>query len=250
MLAILQLLVLFVNDIRDYIDLNNLTDTDIEQLSLYMLLFADDIALFTTNPESLQLQIDNLYHYSTKWGLKINVNKTKICIFEKRKQRHNYEWQIDNEKLDIVDNFCYLGIRFHYTGNMSYAVTALSEQALEAYNSLLSDFTIIKLDIKTKLSLFDSMVVPNLLRVCDQNMEYFYVRCNCRVVESEYHFLLCCPIYRTIRCKYIKNSSFPSINKFNAIIASSNKSTINNVAKYITEALKIRQETLENLLAN
>ena len=89
------LFILFVNDIS-----NNLTDTDIEQLSLYMLLFADDIALFTTSPESLQLQIDNLYHYSTKWGLKINVNETKICIFEKRNQRHNYEWQIDNEKLD------------------------------------------------------------------------------------------------------------------------------------------------------
>ena len=74
--------------------------------------------------------------------------------------------------------------------------------------------------------------------------------CNLRVVESEYHFLLCCPIYRNIRCKYKKNSSFPNISKFNSIITSSNKITITNVAKYITEALKIRQETLDNLLAN
>ena len=82
-----------------------------------MLPFADDIALFTTNPNSLQLKIDNLFHYSTKWGLKNNVNKTKICIFEKRKQRHNHKWKIDNEKREIVDIFCYLGVRF-YTGNM------------------------------------------------------------------------------------------------------------------------------------
>ena len=46
---------------------------------------------------------------------------------------------------------------------LTYAVKALSEQALKAYNSLLSVFTRIKLDIKTKLSLFDSMVVPILL---------------------------------------------------------------------------------------
>ena len=301
---------------------------------------------------------------------------------------------------------------------MSYAVKALSEQALKAYNSLLSVFTRIKLDIKTKLSLFDSMVVPILLygsevwgiyenkeidklhikfckrilgvrqqtpniavlgelgrfplsviskqrsiiywtkimrktsslelkifneqcllnnnniwagkmlmfinslgfgdvwyhfntdidysyifkqRICDQYLQTwntsvqnmtkldYYKRfktefkyegyldgisndtnrthltgrylnierenrfckiCNLRVVESEYHFLLCCPIYRNIRCKYIKNSSFPNIRKFNSIITSSNKITINKVAKYITEAFKIRQETLDNLLAN
>jgi len=48
-----------------------------------MLLFADDIALFTTNPETLQNQPNQVHQYSCKWGLKINVNKTKICICEK-----------------------------------------------------------------------------------------------------------------------------------------------------------------------
>ena len=41
-----------------------------------MILFADDIVIFTTNPTSLQSQIDSNYHYSEQWGLKINVNKT------------------------------------------------------------------------------------------------------------------------------------------------------------------------------
>lgn len=425
------LFILCVNDISENIDFNDLTESDIEQLSLNMLLFADDIALFTTNPRSLQLQIDNLFRYSTKWGLKINVNKTKVCIFEKRKQRHNHEWIIDNERLEIVDDFCYLGMRFHYTGNMSYAVKALSDQALKAYNSLLSVFTRVKLDIKTKLSLFDSMVVPIILygsevwgiydnkeidklhikfckrilgvrqqtpnnavlgelgrfplsviskqrsiiywsklmkrtssielrmfneqcllnnngtwagkiftflntlgftdvwyhfdtninyshifkqRIRDQylqtwntsiqnmpKLDYFkkfkiefkyeeyldYISnnthrvnltrfrlsahnleieagrylnierenrfckiCNLTVVESEYHFLLCCPLYRDIRCNYIKNCSFPNLNKFNLLLSSKNKSTVRNVAKYITEALKKRQEKLDILLGN
>ena len=55
--------------------------------------------------------------------------KPKIVFFQKRKQRHKYVWQIENEKLEIVDNFCYLGIRFHYTGN---EVKALSDQVLKA----------------------------------------------------------------------------------------------------------------------
>ena len=38
-----------------------------------MILFADDIVIFTTNPISLQSEIDSVYHYSEQWGLKINV---------------------------------------------------------------------------------------------------------------------------------------------------------------------------------
>jgi len=81
------LFILFINDVNDCIHNNNLTEND---LSIYMLLFADDFALFTTKPESLQLQLNALYDYSCKWGLKINVKKTKICIFEKKKSRSRF----------------------------------------------------------------------------------------------------------------------------------------------------------------
>ena len=132
-------------------------------LTKYLILFADHIVLFTTDAKTLQLQIDNLAHYSYTWGLKININKTKVCVFEKRKTNHNNEFFINGEKIEIVDNFTYLGIKFTYTGNLSYSVKALSEQALRAYHSLLSVFDRVHLDIKTKLSIFDAMVVPILL---------------------------------------------------------------------------------------
>ena len=38
--------ILFENDISNIVDFNNLTDLDIAQLSLYLLFFADDIAVF------------------------------------------------------------------------------------------------------------------------------------------------------------------------------------------------------------
>ena len=77
------LLIIFINDINECIDINSFTEKDVRLFSIFMLIFADDIALFTTNPESLQLQLNSIYQYSCKWGLKINLNKTKICIFEK-----------------------------------------------------------------------------------------------------------------------------------------------------------------------
>jgi hypothetical protein len=64
------LFILFVNDINENIDFNLLTENDLNQLNMCMLLFADDIALFTTNPESLQAQLDIVNNYSIKLGLK------------------------------------------------------------------------------------------------------------------------------------------------------------------------------------
>ena len=115
--------------------------------------------------------MQNLYSYKLisqpiiliLWGLKIDVNKTKVCVFEKRKQIRNCEFLINGEKIEIVDNFTYLGIKFTYTGNLSFSVKTLSEQALKASHSLLSVFDRVHLDIRTKLSLFDSMIVPILL---------------------------------------------------------------------------------------
>ena len=89
---------------------NNLTESDLNLLSIYMLMFADDIARFTTDKSSLQSLLDSLYVYSTEWGLTINVKKNKICIFEKGRQSLNYDWFINNEIVEVVDSFTYLGI--------------------------------------------------------------------------------------------------------------------------------------------
>jgi len=74
------LFILFNNDVCDSLE----TDKGIELLSMY-LLFADDIALFTTDHVSLQAQMNSLYEYSVKWGLKGYVNKTNLCVFEKKR---------------------------------------------------------------------------------------------------------------------------------------------------------------------
>ena len=129
----------------------------------YVFLFPDDIEIFSTDKHSLQSQIYNVYLYSNTWGLTINVIKTKICDFKKRKTNHDFEWNINNEKIEEVDNFCYLGIKFVKTGNLRVACKTLIEQASRAMNNLYFCFKKIPCDLKMKLSLFDKFVVPILL---------------------------------------------------------------------------------------
>ena len=69
------LFILFINDIFSCINVNGLAEKYFNELCMYLMLFADDIVLFTTDHISLQAQIDNIYQYSLRWGLKINVKK-------------------------------------------------------------------------------------------------------------------------------------------------------------------------------
>ena len=82
-----------------FINTKQLTDNDVNLLSMYLLLFADDIVLFKTDPISLQTQIDNVHSYSTRCKLIINVKETKICVFEKKKQNRTMEFRIGGEEI-------------------------------------------------------------------------------------------------------------------------------------------------------
>ena len=72
------LFILFINDIKDCLNFPNRTENDLRLLSVFILLFADDVELFTTDPESVQRQLNTIYKYSCKWGLTIIVSKTKV----------------------------------------------------------------------------------------------------------------------------------------------------------------------------
>ena len=78
------LFMMFVNDIITCVntDLDGIFSTD--DMKLFLILFADDQVLFSTSPASLQSMLNDIETYCTAWGLKINLVKTKVLIFEKK----------------------------------------------------------------------------------------------------------------------------------------------------------------------
>ena len=68
--------------------------------------------------------------------------------------------------------------------------------------------------------------------------------CNYNTVESEYHYLLICPKYYELRLKYLPRVAWPTINKYINIMTTKNSKLLFNIAKYTTEALKIRTQTI------
>ena len=76
--------------------------------------------LISANREGLQDSLDCLYDYCIKWGLFLNVDKTKVVVFRKGGVlSYNDFWFYGDTKLEIVDIINYLGLHLSYTGKFS-----------------------------------------------------------------------------------------------------------------------------------
>ena len=134
-----SLFICFINDdLKNTDNGGEIAGISFNHICFFLLLFADDMILFTKTLTELQTLREKLQKYSTEWGLRVNTNKTKICIFENRRSQQNQLWYYDGEPLEIVDSFCYLGIKFHKNGYLEPGINALSEQALTAAKLLLA----------------------------------------------------------------------------------------------------------------
>jgi hypothetical protein len=54
---------------------------EFQDITLYLLIYADDMILMSKSVEGLQNMLNTLYNYTIKWGLSVNIKKTKIVVF-------------------------------------------------------------------------------------------------------------------------------------------------------------------------
>jgi hypothetical protein len=59
---------LFVNDLELFLQDSNLSGLNIDDITLILLLFADDMVILGKSPEELQNHLDKLYQYCNSWG--------------------------------------------------------------------------------------------------------------------------------------------------------------------------------------
>ena len=126
-------------------------------MNVFLLLFADDAVLFSTSPDGLQLMLDKLQEYSNLWNLRVNTEKTKIMIFE-RGRSNNFRFYYNEQHLEIVESFKYLGVTFYKNGNWHRTQKCIAEYGTYALHNLYRTLSNIQLSTKEKLKLFDSLV--------------------------------------------------------------------------------------------
>ena len=153
---------IFINDLPDYFS-NSSDPIIVNNQPVHCLLYADDVILLSTSLLGLQTKLDRLKTYCNDWCLNININKTKVLIFNKAGRHINQKLSFDGREIECVSYYKYLGIHFCASGSFSIAQRELYNKALKSYYKLRKDFLAFGPNIKNSLHVFDHTVKPILL---------------------------------------------------------------------------------------
>ena len=84
-------------------------------------MYADDTIVLADCPEDLQRALNILKIYCEFWGLDINVRKTKVMIISRGKIRKMPTFNFNEETIDVVWDYKYLGVKFNYNNKLKKA---------------------------------------------------------------------------------------------------------------------------------
>ena len=150
---------LFIDDIESFLRHGNQNGLTINEITLILLLFADDMVILGNSPDEINRSLTLLSDYCTKWGLDVNIDKTKVVVFRKRgRLKHDELFMYKDQRLEIVNNFNYLGTIFNYNGTFALNQQYLIGKANKALNVLLINCKRYQLKPKLLCQLFDAFV--------------------------------------------------------------------------------------------
>ena len=115
---------IYINKLAEKLDqCSEIPGLSMGDTTIKCLLYADYLILLSPTREGLQQSLEILDNFCKNWALKINHQKTKIVIFQKRsKNEGNYIYTIDNTNIKRSKTYTYLGITISSTGSFDLAV--------------------------------------------------------------------------------------------------------------------------------
>ena len=125
------LFAIYINDIEKSIDTPD-SGVTILHVKLLLLLYADDVVIFSHSSQALQNSINRLYDYCNKWKLKINTSKSFIVVFSKSQRYTLNSYKYGENHICVATHVKYLGLIFSSNGSPPQTQLKISQQANKA----------------------------------------------------------------------------------------------------------------------
>ncbi len=166
--------------------------TKVTEVLIRELLFADDAALTSHTEEGLQQLVCRLSHACKEYGLTISLKKTNVMVQDVDSPP---TITIDGYKLEVVENFTYLGstissslsIDVEVNGRIAKAAAVMARLNQRVWNNL-------NLTEKTKLRVYQACVLSTLLYSSEaatytsheRKLNSFRLRCLRRILRIQW----------------------------------------------------------------
>ena len=136
---------------------------DENHTNLNMLLYADDLVIIGDHVGRIQHLLNSLNAYCKKWGLSVNLSKTKAMVYRNGGIIKKTEtFYFDDKQLESVSYYKYLGILMSTRLSWSPAQRYLASQAERACYALNDVLYNCDFSFKIGMKLFDACVLPIL----------------------------------------------------------------------------------------
>ena len=126
--------------------------------------YADDTTLMAESEEELKSLLMEVKEQSEKVGLQLNIQKTKIMA-----SGPITSWQIDEETVETVADFIFLGSKITAGGDCSHGIKRclfLRRKVMTNLDSILKSRDI---TLSTKVHLVKAMAFPIVMYRCELN---------------------------------------------------------------------------------
>jgi hypothetical protein len=136
------------------------------------LLYADDLLLVSVTAAGLQAQLGVLERYCERWGLTVNVEKTKVVVFPASSRvaaRPAPRLTYRGERLATAPSFRYLGVEVHQLHAFGpFACAELGRAGLRALHAMRRKLSHIGTsDFGLQRRLFQALVLPVVSYGCE-----------------------------------------------------------------------------------
>ena len=126
------------------------------------LIYADDTTLMAESEEELKSLLMKVKVESENFGLKLNIQKTKIMASSPMTS-----WEIDGETVETVSDFIFLGSKITADGDYSHEIKRRLLLGRKVMTNLDSIFKSIDITLPTKVRLINAMVFPVIMYGCE-----------------------------------------------------------------------------------
>ena len=107
--------------------------------------------------------IDLLSEFCSSWKLAVNFKKTEVVIFEKKMRKaQKYQFFIDQQSIDVVPEYTYLGMKITSNGSFRAGIDLLKEKSSYALGAIHKKLKLTSLSLDIANKIFDAIILPIL----------------------------------------------------------------------------------------